>query len=311
MGYSIHMQIGSIVQPLLLSSVLLITVAGCGLMNNQLVVYDQQGIRIGTEKDPTVNRVSPPAFNSHPAELSAEKMQPLLKVIQVSGWSGTLIGMVARPQPVTLFTDKELAAIASPLATAFQKAGPEERVFFSLAKPDVTYSEDRTEGFLFLRGRYLHVVLTDHSSVLRADTAGGDLKDIRDTKGMKLGVAVPAQQAMVPDAEEPRWAPFETVHVSLNVKEVLALQDLRPSARADRDTVVPPAAAGNLGENGRTHDDLQVQIRELTSSNVELRGRLDEQTKRMQMLTDELEQLRLDLEKSKTRKQVPHKPPAQ
>src|SRR5215212_1750348 len=91
MGYSIHMQIGPIVQPLFLCSLLLMTVPACALMNNQLVIYDQQGTRTAIEKDPTVTRVSPPGYNNHPVELSAEKIQALLKVLQVSGWSGTLV----------------------------------------------------------------------------------------------------------------------------------------------------------------------------------------------------------------------------
>lgn len=292
------------------------TVPACGLMNAQLVVYDQHGIRIAIEKDPTVTRTSPPAYNNHPAELSAEELQTLLKVVQVSGWSGTLVGIVATPRPVPLFTDKELTEISPHLANAFHQAAPTERVFFSLPKPDVSYSEDRTEGSLFLRGRYLHVVVTDHSSVIRADTGGGDPKDIRDTKGMKLWAAGPAQAAMVPDAEEPRWAPFETVHLSLNVKDVFALRSATPPVRSNREGAAPPSSAlpqpvQKVEQSGVSRDDLQLQVRELTSSNLELRGRLDEQNKRMQALTDELEQLRLELEKAKPKKPTSRKVPGQ
>jgi len=185
-------------------------------------------------------------------------------------------------------------------------------VFFSLPKPDVSYSEDRTEGSLFLRGRYLHVVVTDHVSVIRADTGGGDPKDIRDTKGMKLWVSWPAQAATVPDAEEPQWAPFERVHVSLNLKDVLALQHPAPRAVASREGVVSPPASRKLEQTEEaSQDDLQLQVRELTSSNLELRGRLDEQNKRMQAVTEELEQLRLELEKSKAKKTPSRKVPAQ
>jgi hypothetical protein len=35
-------------------------------------------------------------------------------------------------------------------------------------------------------------------------------------------------EAMVLDVELPRWAPFETAHISLNVKEVLAQDATRP-----------------------------------------------------------------------------------
>ena len=68
-----------------------------------------------------------------------------------------------------------------------------------------------------------------------------------------------------------------------------------------------PQAGGAVG----SQDDVQLQIRELTSSNSELRGRLEEQNKRMQMLTDQLEQLRFELDKSKSKKQLPRPAPPQ
>jgi hypothetical protein len=288
--------------------------AACGLLAPGHVIYDQQGIRIGVETDPTVARSHDTVSNSHPSEVTDRDIVALLRVVQVSGWSGTLVGIVARPTPVPLFTDKELAAISGPLAAVFQKAAPAERVFFSLPKPDVSYSEDRTEGFLFFRGRYLHVVITDHWSVIRADTGGGDPKDIRDTKGLKLWVVGPAHAAMVPDAEEPRWAPFETVHLSLVVKDVLALRNAPSFSSASREPVIAPASGlpalrEKSEQNGFSQDDLQLQIRELTISNQELRARLDEQNKRMQILTDELEHLRLELEKSRAKKAPSRKAP--
>ena len=74
---------------------------------------------------------------------------------------------------------------------------------------------------------------------------------------------------------------------------------------------MPPPFVRKLEQNGIPQEDLQLQVRELTSSNLELRGRLDEQNKRMQALTEELEQLRLELEKSKPKKPPSRKVPAQ
>lgn len=293
-----------------------VSLSACNLMNTGRVLYDQQGIRIGVEPDPTVSRSEHPVLNNHPANLTPKELASLLRIVQVSGWSGTLAGILASPRPVPLFTTKELSIISSYLAAAFQEAKPTERIFFSLPKPDVAYSEDRTEGSLFLRGRYLHVVVTDHSSFIQADTGGGEPKDIRDTKGMKLWVAGPAQAAMVPDLEEPRWAPFEKVHLSLNVKEVLAEEEKTAPIRASRErtgapTAVPSPSVPKGGEAGVTREDLQLQIRELTSSNQELRGRLDEQNQRMQQLTEQLEQLRHDLDQTKAKRQPPQISPAQ
>lgn len=326
MGNSIHMQVKplshyQITAPALLFLSLALTLeslSACSVFTTERLVYDRQSVRIGIEADPTVSRSYTPVSNSHPADLPPEDIQYLLQVIQVSGWSGTLVGLLGTPRPVSLFTPKELSTISSYLAAAFREAKPTERVFFSLPKPDVSYSEDRTAGYLFLRGRYLHVVVTDHSAFIQADTGGGDVKDIRDTKGMKLWVAGPAQAATVPDAEEPRWAPFETVHISLNTKEVLTQQAKAPPVHPGQERAIHPAPEPiqatplpQSGQAGVSQEDLQLQIRELTSSNLELRGRLEEQSKRMETLTNQLEQLRLELEKSKSKTQPPRKIPPQ
>jgi hypothetical protein len=293
---------------------LAIFLPGCHLMSTGRVIYDVQDTRVGLEPDPTLSRRDSHVFNNHPAALTPGEIASLLSVVRVSGWSGTLVGILATPTPVPLLTPTQLSRIAGPLSQAFQDAAPSERLTFSLPKPDVAYSEDRTEGALFLRGRYLHIVVTDHSSVLRADTGGGDVRDIRDTKGMKLWIEGPAQAAMVPDAEEPRWPPFESVHISLHVKDVLALAQARSIAgRSSPDRTASPgpgaATAAEGGGPAPSRADLQLQIRELTQSNLELRERLQEQTKKMEELTHQLEGLHRELDKSRSRKLPGRKDP--
>ncbi|MDI3465006.1 MAG: hypothetical protein OJF50_003827 [Nitrospira sp.] len=288
--------------------------SGCALFDHGRSVYDREGIRIGIEADPSVRPSSQGGVNNHPMDLTPTELELLLQVIQVSGYSGTMVGLITKPEPVPLFTPKELSVITGHLATAFREAKPTERVSFSLPKPDVTYSEDRTVGFLFFRGRYLHVVLTDHSSFIRTDTGGGEYKDIRDTKGMKLWVAGPARAATVPDLEEPQWAHFEKVHISLDVKRVLARKEHVPAApldQTDAGTPVPlPAAVSpESRQGGASPEDQQLQIRELSDANQELKIRLDEQNKRTQQLQDQIEQLRRELPqlapKRKSHKTIP------
>jgi hypothetical protein len=315
MGDSVHMQISRSTGRILLSCTLLLStpvLSSCSLFSSgERVIYDRQGIRIGLEPDPTVSPSEPSTINRHPAELNRSELESLLKVIQVSGWSGTIVGMLSTPHPIPLFTPKELSLIAGELSTALQQAKPSERIFFSLPKPDVAYSEDRTVGSLFLRGRYLHLIVQDHSSFIRTDTGGGELKDLRDTKGIKLETASPAQAAMVPDLEEPRWSPFEPTHLSLNVKDVLATQTNVPPTRAIRESAAAPVSpVQKAGPPAVTPDDLQLQIRELTSSNLELRSRLDDQKKKMEELNAQLERLRLELDQTKSKKQPPRKLPS-
>lgn len=272
--------------------------SGCVLFNHERLVYDREGIRIGLEADPSISWSNAPVLNKHPADLTSKDLDLLLQTIQVSGYSGTIVGLITKPQPAPLFTPKELSAISEHLATAFREAKPTERVFFSLPKPEVAYSEDRTMGALFFRGPYLHIVVTDHSSIIRTDTGGGDYRDIRDTKGMNLSVAGPVQAAIVPGSEEPRWAHFERVHISLEVQTVLAQKASIPSARTNQKGTgsplpLPAATSSESRQSNTSPEDLQLQIRDLSGANQELRDRLDEQNKRMQQLQDQVKQLQL------------------
>lgn len=283
--------------------------SACSWWPRERSVYEQDGARIWIEPDPTVTRGESDIRNEHPGRLTSEELRSLLRVIQVSGYSGVLVGMFMGAQPVPFLTDEELQKYSEPLAEGLGLAKPTERVSFSFPRLGKGYSEDRTAGSLFLRGRYIHVVVTDHSSIIQADTGGGE--DIRDTKGMKLFISSPVQAAMVPDAEEPRWAHFETVHVSLNVGEVLTLRSAKPS-QVSRDTADPVPSTGDAESSkaSSSRPDLQKQVRELTDSNLELREKLDEQTKRMKDLSDQIKQLRLELDQTKPPKSSPRKSPS-
>ena len=295
---------------------LILGLTACAGMTGERVLYDQQGIQVAIQPDPTVGRSSPPALNSHPATVTTNEVRLLLGSLQVSGWSGTLMGLVQNPQPIPLLNRNELNRVVEPLATALQQAGPTERVSFLLEDTARPYSPDRTAGLLFIRGPYLHVVMTDHSAFTQADTAGGEEKDPRDNKGMKLWVAPPVQAAAVPASEEPRWAPFETVHISLRLSDITTFMPARPLSRADRQPLQPqaslpdqlsPQASPTIPPS--TADNQQLQLRELSRSNLDLRDRLDEQAKQMKDLKEELLRLQQELEKAKPKGRTPRKSP--
>ncbi|MFO0729890.1 MAG: hypothetical protein U0361_02640 [Nitrospiraceae bacterium] len=186
---------------LLLIAVVLCLVPGCSLLQAERVLLDRGGVRVAVEPDPSLRRAASPVANNHPASLSAEDVRLLLEPLQVSGWSGTLVGLLEQPRAVPVFSQAELEAIAGPIADGLKDAGRGERIAFQLIGTRKGASDDRIAGALFLRGRYLHVVLQDHAEFARADTGGGEERDVRDNKGMKLWVNRPAAAAMVPDAE--------------------------------------------------------------------------------------------------------------
>ena len=273
----------------------------CQIFGHERLIYNEHGVQIGIQTDPSVQRSSPPAPNAHPASLSPQELLVMLGSVRVSGWSGTVLGWFEAPRPIPVFDDADLRVIVQPVAEAFKQAGPTQRVFFSLPNPKSAYG-DATAGSLFMRDSYLHVVVTDHKAFARADTAGGDDKDVRDTKGMKLWVAAPYQPAVVSQSNEPDWAPFETVHISLNAKEMSArARNGAGGAVTTGPTQVPPAGT-------ESPQDLKLQIRELTQSNLDLRDRLNEQTRQIHELKDELARLRQELDRAKPKSPSTKKP---
>jgi len=279
----------------------LLVLTACGATSQQRVLYQASGIQVGIMTDLSTNeQAASPVRNRHPANLTPQDIRSLIGSLEVSGWSGTIVGLFSAPLPRPMFTEAERAELAEPLAAAFHEATPRERVFFSIQNPDAPYETDRTSGSLFFRDDYLYLVLTDHYAFLQADPGGGEARDPRDTKGMKLWVNGSARAATVPDEKEPHWTAFEKVHISLTAVEVLAGQRVPQAATgSSRPQVATPAipqpslkaatAATNVTESV---NDLRLQIRELTNANLDLRAQLKEQSITIEKLKAEFEGLR-------------------
>jgi hypothetical protein len=273
----------------------------------QTTVFEQGDVRVGIESDLTTERTTPPSLNRHPYQITAEETQRLLRSIEVSGYGGVLLGVFQAPRPVPVFTSSELEIISGPIAQAFQQARANQRVFFSIPSNTSAYPNDRekTAGALLFRDGYLHVLLSDHYAFSSADPGGGEDRDPRDTKGMKLWAGRQGYQAVVPEQKEPRWGAFEKVHISLNPKEILASPHRDPSVGQGTEAVHPamsgraaapsPAQAANdhiEAPTRSTSDELRLQIHELTHANLDLRSRLNEQDTEIDTLRQELDRLR-------------------
>lgn len=302
---------------LLLGLACLLVLTACGATSHQRVLYESSGIQVGIITDlSTKEDASSPVKNRHPVDLTPQDIRSLIGSLEVSGWSGTITGLFSNHPPRPVFTEAELAALAEPLAAAFHAATPRERVFFAIKNQTAPYETDRTSGNLFFRDEYLHVVLTDHYAFLQADPGGGETRDPRDTKGMTLSVVAPAQAAIVPSEKRPHWNAFEKVHLSFKPAEVLAGQKVPLAATgSSRPPVVPPAAgqsglkADTSGANPtETVNDLRLQIRELTSANLDLRGQLKEQSGTIEKLQAEFDRLRNELKPGNSKPSTERKP---
>lgn len=284
--------------PLILGLAFFASVSACVGLSGERLLYDERGIQIGIQHDPSTGEGSPPALNSHPAQLTVDEVRQLLGFIRVSGYSGTLAGLLVRPQPIPLFKDDELSLVAAPLAAAFSQVGRRERVFFSMPNLQTPYEPDRTAGALFLRGPYLHLVLTDHSAFTRTDTGGGeDDRDLRDTKGLKLFMTGPAKVASLSPEQAPHWGPFEKVVLSMNVQEALTARPAPAPSQALQ--AQPNPAPAGLSTPRDLTEGLRLQLQGLTDANLDLRARLNEQAQAMESLKTELARMKQELDKAK------------
>lgn len=303
---------------ILLSLSCLLVLTACGAPLQQRVLYEASGIQVGIQTDLSTNdQASSPVKNRHPANLTPQDIRALLGSLQVSGWSGAMLGLLATPQPKPMFTWAELATLAEPFAAAFHEVTPRERVFFVIQNPAAPYETDRTSGSLFFRDDYLHVVLTDHYAFLQADPGGGETRDPRDTKGMKLWVVGPGQAATVPEEKEPRWNYFEKVHIAIKPAEILARQKAAQTATGASRPQAPLPTAGQAimkSDASTTNatepvDDLRLQLRELTNANLDLRSQLKEQSGTIEKLQAEQERLRNEMKTRNSRPSSKPKPP--
>lgn len=298
-------------------AVCLVTVLSACQLSHQRVIYEKDRIEIGIERDPSTDGASPPVINSHPARLTEDDVARLLKVFQVSGYSGTLAGIIASARPFPVFRDEEIRIIAGPISKALNQAGAKDRIYFSLPNQQVRYNDDRTAGALMIRDPYLHFMLRDHSALFRTDTASGDAdKDPRDTKGMRLSVIAPARVATLAPEDEPRWSPLEKAYTRVNVNEVLYASAAMPSTKPSAQHVVPtvesrptPSGQATTGVKAAAPqpvadpvEDLRLQIRELTTANQELRGRLKDQAEQVNALQEELDRLKQEVKKPASKK---------
>ena len=292
---------------LCLSCLLLLT--ACGVTSHERLLYQASGIQVGIITDLSTNEhATPPVKNKHPLDLTPQDIRSLLSSLEVSGWSGVIVGLLSTHQPKPVLTWAELVQLAEPLVKAFHEVTPYERVFFAIQNPNAPYESDRTSGSLFFRDDFLHVVLTDHYGLLQADPGGGEKQDPRDTKGMKLWVVGPARAAEVPESKEPHWNSFEKVHISLNSREILAGQRLPPSSTVPAGGKPEEKSDRSVTDTSESVNNLRKQIRELENANLDLRSQLKEQSDTIEKLQAEFEGLHNEKQSGPSKPSTTQKP---
>ncbi len=103
-----------------------------------------------------------PARYSHPAQLRADELTSILRGFSIREQQRLPLRWFAEERPPDrLFHEDELLVVTPLLAEGLQKAGPEERVHFSLFAPGQNRSESRTvtSGWVAVRGSYFYLTV--------------------------------------------------------------------------------------------------------------------------------------------------------
>lgn len=138
-----------------------LTIAGCARLPYQTAtVYEGQRAAVVLQQE-----VEPVRY-SHPTQLRADEIASILRGFSIREQQRLPLRWFAEERPPDrLFHENELLAVTPVLAEGLQKAGPEERVHFSLFAPGKNRAESRTvtsgwlavrEGHLYLTIEYLH-----------------------------------------------------------------------------------------------------------------------------------------------------------
>jgi hypothetical protein len=142
---------------ILLPVVMLAYVAACArLPYVTTMIQDQPRLRVVLERE-----VEAVAY-AHPLEVSPADVAALLKGFSLRPQPSLPLRWYAEEAPpAPLFREDEISVLAPVVADALRRAGPQERVHFSLFAPGMNprYDRDVTGGWLAVRGAFLHLTI--------------------------------------------------------------------------------------------------------------------------------------------------------
>ena len=130
---------------------------GCAADPPPIVIYEEKPLSVSIQFDPSNG-----TGHSHPASLSHEQMMAVLRGIGVRS-RDTIAGFNAfsAKDSSPAFTTPEASILAPYLRQALTKASPKDMATFYAVTRDLNKGELITSGGMFLRGRYLYVILAN------------------------------------------------------------------------------------------------------------------------------------------------------
>lgn len=145
---------------LLVAFTVLVVGSGCArLPFATSTIYESAYAQIVLQQE-----VEPPGY-THPVRLTADQMSAILQGFSLRKEQQVPLRWFAEEQPPQkLLREDEIARLATYLVDAFEKAGPNERVHFSLSVPGIHRADAKTvtSGWMAIRGLYLYVTVEQY-----------------------------------------------------------------------------------------------------------------------------------------------------
>lgn len=133
------------------------TLGGCTADPPPIIIHEEKPLSVWLQFDPSNG-----TGHSHPASLTQEQMMAVLRGIGVRS-RDTIAGfdVFSAKDSSPAFTSPEASLLAPYLRQALAKASPKDMATFYALTRDVSKGELITSGGMFLRGRYLYVILAN------------------------------------------------------------------------------------------------------------------------------------------------------
>lgn len=131
--------------------------SSCAADPPPIVIHEEKPLSVSLQFDPSNG-----TGHSHPASLSHEQMMAVLRGLGVrSRDTMTGFNVFSSKDSSPAFTTPEASTLAPYLRQALAKASPKDMATFYAVTRDLNKGEVVTSGGMFLRGRYLYVILAN------------------------------------------------------------------------------------------------------------------------------------------------------
>ncbi len=186
--------------PVLAAIAVASAITGCAGDPPPIVIHQEPSQTIWLKFDPRSGE-----GHSHPATITPEQMTTVLHGVRVRARDiAGGFGFFAGQEPAPGFLPMDIPELAARLSLALRKASPKDMVTFYLARNDMNRGTVITSGGLFVRGRYLMLILANaHTSPLSVQYENTSTIDTRDEPLLPIARFKFTAEFSPPDARIP------------------------------------------------------------------------------------------------------------